>query len=160
MRCPWLYNQNVLKVLLVAREKKKSGFITCEDMTRDITRFLCLLSWISAIQIFIKPKNTNIEHNTVPQSLLKSDNRYHHHHHHHHRYCYCCCIIAIFHIVCPGHCAKMTAKLTDMKQSWFIIIRKMTKNLKNANTKRKSQEQWYEQKSSLSNVYAQVPSSM
>ena len=39
VRCPWLYKQNVLKVLLVAREKKKSGFITCEDMTRDITRF-------------------------------------------------------------------------------------------------------------------------
>ena len=34
-----LYKQNILKVLLEAQETETSGFITCEDMTSDITRF-------------------------------------------------------------------------------------------------------------------------
>ena len=39
VRCFSLHKQNILKVLLVARATKKSGFIAREDMICDITRF-------------------------------------------------------------------------------------------------------------------------
>ena len=139
VRCPWLYKQNVLKVLLAARGNDEIRFHYLRGYDQRYNKIL--------VFIIMNKRYTNI-HGTK-KTQTSSTTRCHNHYYNQTITIIIIIIIVIVtvlwhystlfaQVIVPQWRLNFECARTDIKQSRFIIIRKMTKNKKNANTKSKS----------------------